>query len=324
MRQTIEILTPEALPLARRPDRWGEILSMTHEPMAVSIPDETCKQGFTATVRRRWVDDVAVMASTSGPCSGVRTRKDASSSGEFVQVVLILSGSERISGAGLDRIFGPGDFLIADCTIPMKFTIPEGLTKRTMLVPRHALELAGGRRWTGNTVLANRNAPAVQLLDSYLAALTSLSAELTAAATVAARNATIELLLGVIGMTAPDSASMSMRELLWLQVDRWIDANLGDELSPSAAAAAHNVSVRTLHRMYSDANTTFGAEVRNRRLSRARSDLLATPDSVQRIAARWGFSDASHFYRVFKEAYGASPSECRAAERQRDLARTDE
>jgi len=34
---------------------------------------------------------------------------------------------------------------------------------------------------------------------------------------------------------------------------------------------------------------------------------------VTDIAFRWGFTDAAHFSRVFKRAFGATPSEIRNA-----------
>ena len=51
--------------------------------------------------------------------------------------------------------------------------------------------------------------------------------------------------------------------------------------------------------------------IRQWRLERCRRDLL-DPAQVDRpvagIAARWGFSSAAHFSRVFREAYGLPPA----------------
>jgi len=38
---------------------------------------------------------------------------------------------------------------------------------------------------------------------------------------------------------------------------------------------------------------------------------------VTEIAFRWGFCDAAHFSRVFKRAFGATPSEIRNTAKQR-------
>ncbi|GAA2788117.1 hypothetical protein GCM10010470_23340 [Saccharopolyspora taberi] len=54
--------------------------------------------------------------------------------------------------------------------------------------------------------------------------------------------------------------------------------------------------------------------IRQRRLERCRRD-LTNPHLRQRpvhaIAARWGFTDPAHFSRIFRAAYGLSPSDYR-------------
>lgn len=51
--------------------------------------------------------------------------------------------------------------------------------------------------------------------------------------------------------------------------------------------------------------------VRQRRLARARADLLSTDWTVSAIAARWHFHDSSHFIRAHKKRYGETPNTLR-------------
>jgi AraC family transcriptional regulator, positive regulator of tynA and feaB len=52
--------------------------------------------------------------------------------------------------------------------------------------------------------------------------------------------------------------------------------------------------------------------VRAERLARCLEDLQrANGGSVTDIAFRWGFCDAAHFSRVFKRAFGVTPSDVR-------------
>lgn len=87
--------------------------------------------------------------------------------------------------------------------------------------------------------------------------------------------------------------------------------NLGDPaLTPSAVAAAHHLSTRTLHRIFRHEGTTVAAWIRTRRLEQCRRDLLdqrLRNRPIHAIAARWGFRDAAHFSRAFKTAYDTSP-----------------
>ena len=92
-------------------------------------------------------------------------------------------------------------------------------------------------------------------------------------------------------------------------------ARLGDPtLTPAVLAATHHISVRTLHRLFRSDNTTVAAWIRQHRLDACRRGLVnpALADrSVQSIAARWGFTNAAHFSRLFKATYGQTAAEYR-------------
>jgi AraC-like DNA-binding protein len=94
-----------------------------------------------------------------------------------------------------------------------------------------------------------------------------------------------------------------------------IDRRLADpRLSPSEVATAHHISLRSLQKLFEDQGTSVARWIRERRLERCRRDLLDPalsdlPASI--IALGWGFVDAAHFSRVFREAYGHPPGEYR-------------
>jgi AraC family transcriptional regulator, positive regulator of tynA and feaB len=88
------------------------------------------------------------------------------------------------------------------------------------------------------------------------------------------------------------------------------------ELSPSAIASRHRISLRRLHYAFAAERTTFSAALMQLRLERARQ-LLSEPRlttlPVAEIAARCGFADPSHFARRFRQAAGLSPLAFRAS-----------
>ncbi|PWU60027.1 AraC family transcriptional regulator [Micromonospora globispora] len=99
------------------------------------------------------------------------------------------------------------------------------------------------------------------------------------------------------------------------QVEAFVRRHLDDpELTPAAVAAAHHLSLRSLHRLFAGTGTTVAALIRTGRLERCFRD-LADPRlghlAVHQIAARWGLRDRAHFSRVFRAAYGISPREHR-------------
>ncbi len=87
------------------------------------------------------------------------------------------------------------------------------------------------------------------------------------------------------------------RHALLTTVQAFINQHLGDPaLTPAAIAAAHDMSLRSLHQLFHDEGLTVAGWTRLRRLERCRRD-LADPALAARpvaaIAARWGFPGAA-------------------------------
>ena len=86
-------------------------------------------------------------------------------------------------------------------------------------------------------------------------------------------------------------------------------------LSMVAAAEAHNISPRYFQRLIAAAGTTFTGRVNELRLQRAFALLTEAHDRERRIsdlAMDAGFSDISHFNRLFRSRFGDTPSRVRA------------
>ena len=102
-----------------------------------------------------------------------------------------------------------------------------------------------------------------------------------------------------------------------LRVQEYVRAHLADrDLSAATIAAAHHVSVRHLYAAWERAGLGLQDTIRSMRLQecrRALRDPACAHLTVSGIGARWGFADASHFGRVFRQAYGMTPGEWRAA-----------
>jgi AraC-like DNA-binding protein len=112
---------------------------------------------------------------------------------------------------------------------------------------------------------------------------------------------------------APDR--MKPQAVLATSIREYIEANLADpDLSPASIAAAHFISTRHLHNVFHESGSTVASWVRSKRLEHIRRDLrdpLHAGTSVGAVAARWGFLDAAHFSRTFRDAFGESPTDWR-------------
>lgn len=300
-----------------RPGYWQEMLSATHLPWSVTLPrTEVGDRAFRARVRRWWIDDLALVDCQCGPCTGSRQQRQlADTEGEYVVALMTLAGQETVGQGGSEANLHPGDLVTWDSRLPARFRVWEPLSKRSLVIPRAALEeVTGGGRVTGAMRL-NRAAPATRLLASYLETLRRALPEMDLPAVVAARNATLELLQGALRSDPAVPATSTAWPVLRAAMDRYIERHLFDDtITPAAVAQAHGVSTRTVNRIFHSSGQTISDVIRLRRLARAREEVAESNRSITLIAHRWGFADTSHFSRSFKAHYGVSPSDYRRAD----------
>ena len=134
----------------------------------------------------------------------------------------------------------------------------EPLSKRSLLIPRAALdESRPGAQMTGGVML-DGSAPATRLLTSYLDTLSAALPELDPIAVSAARNATLELFIGALRTGGDVPESSTTQPALRAAMDRYIERHLIDAVSSATIAKAHGVSVRTVNRVFNATGQTVG------------------------------------------------------------------
>ncbi|OSP39634.1 hypothetical protein B7767_30630 [Streptomyces sp. 13-12-16] len=98
---------------------------------------------------------------------------------------------------------------------------------------------------------------------------------------------------------------------LSLRITRYVRTHLADP-TPSAVriAAAHGIPVRHLCTVLSRPGISLGDRIRSHRPAECRREPAGPGGRTRTIAGigrSWGFMDATHFSKVFKQAYGISP-----------------
>jgi AraC-like DNA-binding protein len=106
-----------------------------------------------------------------------------------------------------------------------------------------------------------------------------------------------------------DTAPVIMGHSFYI-IQHLADPNLGAE----RIAKAMFISVRQLYKFWEAEHCPLGQWIIERRLEAARDELMnprGRHQTIAAIASRWGFADATHFSRRFRQAYGMSPREWR-------------
>lgn len=87
-------------------------------------------------------------------------------------------------------------------------------------------------------------------------------------------------------------------------------------LGPPEIAAAANISVRYLDKLFEAEHRSVSQYIKELRLERSRREVLdprLADRSIAAVAFACGFGDLSGFNRAFKDAYGTSPRKVRTA-----------
>ncbi|WP_405882620.1 helix-turn-helix domain-containing protein [Streptomyces sp. NBC_01136] len=316
---TIETLfRTEDLPVAERFTAWNDFVASSFLPVDIRTDHSA---DFRATVRALDLGAVQ-MSEVSHPSFEVhRTpRLIRRSDPECYQLLLNVRGSLGVTQAGRDAVLDRSDMVLYDSSRPVNgsMTADGAVTEIVMQLPRALLpipqnEIAPllvvplcGREGIG-ALLARSLLELTGHADRYrpddAARLTAITVDLLAA--LLAQRLEVDTLL-------PPHVGQGV---LLTRIHAFIQQHLSDpELTPATIAAAHQISIRYLHKLFQDQAHTVTAHIRHSRLEHCHSD-LANPQlrsrSILAIAARWGFTDPAHFSRSFRAHYGMPPSDFR-------------
>lgn len=293
--------TTRSVGVGERTEGWSEALASSLVAFEVHVEQP---HAFQAATTRHAFADLVLTDCVVSPSRGKRGSREIGADPGWAGVLVVEAGHERIRHGTSDLLLGPGDVLVWDGDVPITFDVVEPLRKRMLMLSRDRVLGLGGPL----PVHLPAGAPKGRLLDSYLAVLARELPGLDELSRGAAANGVLELLRAVL---APPTGGLRVTVLP--QARAYIDARLPSaSLSPQQVAAAHSVSVRTLHAIFEPTGESFGEYVKRRRLEQARTDLLADASvSISRVAFRWGFRNSAHFSRSFREAFGTSPRNVR-------------
>ncbi|WP_347404347.1 helix-turn-helix domain-containing protein [Micromonospora sp. WMMD961] len=247
---------------------------------------------------------------------------------EMYQFALPLSGHGGVEQERRANHFTPGHFAFVDTSRPHQSSHQgrsphDGLlTTRTILVP-HGLLPVHPNKISG---LLGTNISATEgigvLLSQFVHQVMTHPEQYQESDTPVLSTVVRDLIAAMVAqqLDLTDALPTEVRgHNLRMLVKAFIDEHLGDpDLSPGAVAAAHHVSLRSLHRAFEAEDQTVAEIIRRKRLDRCARDLrdpLQRARPINSIAARWGFRSQAHFSRVFAATFGMSPQAFRNAPR---------
>ncbi|MET8081498.1 helix-turn-helix domain-containing protein [Streptomyces sp. NPDC005303] len=281
--------------------RMGDLYPM-------SVFSASAVGGFRGTMRSVTMQDTVVNETWGS--SSVRTQAVGTHEHDQVRLYVGLRGATTLRDPhdqGGDAYVSAGTYFMHHVVTENHFHTTPEIGRRVFFFPGDALRsLVAGKPRAGQAT-----SPAAQILMAHTSMVQRTVSDLGQAGVHAARNALLELAKGLVLDDFDDSEPAFIPALAQAAKDL-ADARLTDaELSPAAIAARLHVSVRTLQRAFASLDESFSAYIRRRRLEEAAAALTASGSrlTVSEAAARWHFTDSSHFIRAFKKQYRATPAQ---------------
>ncbi|HEY4114426.1 MAG TPA: helix-turn-helix domain-containing protein [Rhizomicrobium sp.] len=302
------------LPSSAKVSYWNDIISDVFAPLETK---PTNAQAFDAEVRCLHVGRLRMAQATSRAATVKRSKAQAAKVDDhrfFLHVQI--GGQLLVKQESHEALLQQGDLVLSDSTLPYQLTYDDSCSTLVLIVAEHELKrhlptpeemigvkMSGAKGLSQTTSLMLRNVweqaenlpPELgsRIADSILDVFATACTEIK-------------------GMVVADAAIVGARRI---QIKRYIEANLRDpELSVRSVAAAFGISPRYLHILFASEQETVSTYVLRRRLEecgKQLADALWQRRTITEIAFGWGFNNATHFARVFRNHYGTSPREYR-------------
>jgi AraC-like DNA-binding protein len=321
------VIRTDQVPAADRVDFVEDMAASMWVPMKIR-PLHEADTNFCGEFRASGLGAMQVVVMEVMPADVRRTPElICQADPDMVKMVLICGGNSCVvEQGGRQAQVSAGDLSCYDTRRPYKVTIGVDGNRPTQVMtfmfPPSMLPLCRSRLKDLTAIRIPASAGVGDLTSQFLLQLARNIDHYSPAEAARLSTAALEVLATRLAgeMDIRDwGTPEDRRHALLTTIQAFIQRHLGDPgLSPAMIAAAHHVSLRSLHQLFHDEGLTVAGWIRRRRLEGCRRDLSDPAlDSrpVAAIAARWGFSSPGDFSRAFRAAHGLPPAEYRMSAR---------
>lgn len=297
---------------------WREVICAAFIQLDVT---QTVGGRFRGAVRTRTAGPVKSTRIVTDPMVAERSvRHLRAAEEERCLVALQLRGRTIGRQDGRQVVLNPGDLALFDSRRPYIVDFQgEQFDHLVLHFPRIALSERGVEAAVTTARRVGTDSPIGRLVSPFLVNASRVADLGSPATAERLGEMSLDLIARALAATIASDRPRQVlsNDELYRRIQLYLQLHLADPtISPPSVAAAHNISLRQLHRLFARAGTTFGRWLREERLRRCFDDLRApqlASRSVAEIGRVWGISDAAWLSRAFRSQYGLTPREHRRA-----------
>jgi AraC family transcriptional activator of tynA and feaB len=313
---TIETLSTDEIPAAKRIEFWNEVVCSSFTALTV----DALSDRFTARMRRLDLGDVRLAVAESTQATVMHSRAQASHSPDaFFLLHLQLVGDSVNQQNGRDVLLSPGDLTLIDSTQSYRIAFSGPTSILVVRIPRALLRKYVACPETLAMLALPGSSGTCRLAARFIRDMWKRSQQVTAEGSEGHLTDALMSVIAAACATVPRASIQGSAHaaVLRIRLIECIEARLGDpDLNPAAIAQEGGISLRYLHLLFGEQGESVWRYVQRRRVeesARVLRDPLRARSSVTEIACEHGFKSAAHFCRAFRERYSVSPSDFRLA-----------
>ena len=293
------------------------LLAATHLPWTLESQAAAPPTGIGDRVRARVCElgRARLIDCTVAPVTARRGRREiARTEGEWIGVLIQLDGRSLIRHGETAVESRAGSITVWESTVPGRFAVTETERKRTVMFPREAVAGLCPSFDFRTVIQLPEDQPGVMLFRTVADDVARCAADLDDGVRQATSRVLAELLAACL-RPYQKAGRAALQAGLFANACAYIDQRIGDpELRPGTVAEDLRVPLRTLQDVFAQRGETIWGHIKSLRLARCRAELeRGSGRTVTEIAFAFGFTSAGHFSRAFRERYGLTPREVRAA-----------
>lgn len=312
-----QLLTTQSVPLRDRVPYWVDLICSTYV-MLDCEPTDGASRPFEGSIEHQRLQGLELSIVRSGPQKVLRTASAVARDPDDCFLVSAQTrGHGMIEQDGRETLLAPGDFAIYDSRRPYTLHFSEDFEEIVLKVRGDALRSAVRQVETLTATKVPGHSGPGRILNGMLQSLRGDLDSLPPQASAAIGSSLVSLVAAGLGtLRGPQTLEPSALKTYHLErIRRHIDEHLQEaSLTVESVAQQLGMSVGHLHRLFAGEPQSPAQYLWSRRLERCCQDLLdprLATRPVSEVAFRWGFNDAAHFSRAFRERHGCPPREWR-------------